>query len=116
MRLTSPARVDLVTGVPSTSTSPPSGSTRPRMSRRTVDLPEPLEPSSTWTAPGARESAWCPLGARSRGSPGGRTLVLRKRISESLQDGFRSPADGEIDAAALEARHGEAAQGTQTGG
>src|SRR6267378_87683 len=43
MRLTSSARVEGVTGVPSTCTSPASGSTRPRTSRSTVDFPDPLE-------------------------------------------------------------------------
>src|SRR6266545_2767646 len=51
MRRTRAARVEPVTGVPSTRTSPRSGSTTPRMSRRTVDLPEPLEPRRTWTVP-----------------------------------------------------------------
>ena len=40
------------TGVPSTRTEPVSGQVRPRMSRSTVDLPEPLEPRSTWVVPG----------------------------------------------------------------
>ena len=40
------------TGVPSTRTEPASGQIRPRMSRSTVDLPEPLDPRSTWVVPG----------------------------------------------------------------
>src|SRR6266542_19816 len=52
MRFTSPARVAGLTSVPSTRTCPSSGGTRPRMQRNTVDLPDPLEPRSTWTVPG----------------------------------------------------------------
>src|SRR5215470_3694343 len=47
------ARVLSLTAVPSTRTSPESGRTRPRMTRSTVDLPEPLDPRSTWTVPGS---------------------------------------------------------------
>src|SRR5216110_668545 len=45
--------------VGSTRTSPASGRRRPRMRRRTVDFPAPLEPSRTWVAPGstARETS-----------------------------------------------------------
>src|SRR5207245_9483420 len=39
--------------VGSTRTSPASGLRRPRMRRRTVDFPAPLEPSRTWVAPGS---------------------------------------------------------------
>jgi len=39
-------------GVPSTRTEPASGQIRPRMSRSMVDLPEPLDPRSTWVVPG----------------------------------------------------------------
>src|SRR6266849_2687639 len=52
MRLTSSARVEGVTGVPSTIASPASGSTRPRMTRSTVDFPDPLEPRRTWGVAG----------------------------------------------------------------
>src|SRR5437762_3223173 len=38
---------------PSTSTSPVSGATSPRMTRATVDLPDPLDPSRTWVVPDA---------------------------------------------------------------
>src|SRR5882724_10323335 len=51
MRARSPSRVAGSTGVPSTWTEPASGQITPRMSRSRVDLPEPLEPRSTWVVP-----------------------------------------------------------------
>src|SRR5438034_1574574 len=51
MPLTRAARVASFTGVPSTRTCPSSGATRPSTTRSTVDLPDPLEPRSTWTVP-----------------------------------------------------------------
>ena len=61
--------------------------TRPRMSRRTVDLPEPLEPSSTWTAPRAhvdrhvveRHAAAKALGDRSERDHSRATARPRRR-------------------------------------
>src|SRR4030095_4180093 len=52
MPLTRVARVASLTGVPSTRTCPSSVATRPSTTRSTVDLPDPLEPRSTWTVPG----------------------------------------------------------------
>ena len=52
MRATSRSRLPASTATPSTTTVPASGAARPRMRRSTVDLPDPLEPSSTWVAPG----------------------------------------------------------------
>jgi len=43
--------VEPSTPVPSTTTVPSSGVASPRISRSTVDLPEPLEPSRTWVVP-----------------------------------------------------------------
>src|SRR5690349_10088570 len=56
MRATSRSRLLASTGTPSTVTEPESAVARPRMSRSTVDLPDPLEPSSTWVAPGGASS------------------------------------------------------------
>src|SRR5262245_26969274 len=89
MRLTSAARVERSTRVPSTRTLPSSGVARPRISRRTVDLPDPLEPRRTWVWPAAT-SIDTPSSAP--GSPN-RFVTSRSAITLALSPGRSALGD-----------------------
>src|SRR5262250_213703 len=90
MRRTRAARVASVTRVPSTRTSPASGMSRPRMSRSTVDLPEPLEPRSTCTVPAATSSD---TSSRATRSPK-RLVTPRSSITTRPAPAFSRSAGG----------------------
>src|SRR5262249_50602533 len=87
MRPTRAVRVASVTRVPSTRTSPASGMSKPRMSRSTVDLPEPLEPRSTCTVPAATS---IDTSSRATWSPKRLVTFLSSITTRSAQDGLRS--------------------------
>src|SRR5215475_13323180 len=90
MRRTRAARVASVTRVPSTRTSPASGMSKPRMSRSTVDLPEPLEPRSTCTVPAATS---IDTSSRATWSPKRLVTFLSSITTRSARTGPRSAGD-----------------------
>src|SRR5215510_8464876 len=91
MRRTRATRVASVTRVPSTSTLPASGMSRPRMSRSTVDLPEPLEPRSTCTVPAATS---IDTSSRATWSPKRLVTFLSSITTRSARTGPRSAGGG----------------------